>query len=143
MMQPSRTVIPPSSKALSTLAIVSGDTALQSMKTPAACSARASLPIFSATANDCEGGTIDRMMSASEADIILSIVPPSQSLAVAEKIGKLARAEQAAGVFIDCNAVSPETMARVESAFDDGGITVLDGCIIGGPPEAGKRGPRF
>lgn len=76
-------------------------------------------------------------------DIILSIVPPSQALAVAEHIGRLARAENSACVFVDCNAVSPETVAKVADAFDESGIMVLDGCIIGGPPEPGKRGPRL
>lgn len=76
-------------------------------------------------------------------DIILSIVPPSQALAVAEQIGRLARAEKSVGVFIDCNAVSPETVAKVADAFDQSGTIVLDGCIIGGPPEPGKYGPRL
>lgn len=78
-----------------------------------------------------------------DADIILSIVPPSQALTVAEKIGKLMHPGRSDRVFIDCNAVSPATMFKVADAFDDSTAVVLDGCIIGAPPDAGKSGPRF
>lgn len=93
-----------------------------------------------ATASGIKDGDLKALLAS---DIILSIVPPSQALAVAEQIGKLARAEKPVGVFIDCNAVSPETVAKVADAFDESGMMVLDGCIIGGPPEMGKRGPRL
>lgn len=77
-----------------------------------------------------------------EGDVILSIVPPSQAIAVAELVAMAMRPNSPA-IFIDCNAVSPQTMGKVAHAFDKGSTRVLDGCIIGGPPEAGQPGPRF
>lgn len=77
------------------------------------------------------------------ADIILSIVPPSQALAVADHIATAMRSRHSAGIFVDCNAISPGTMAKVADAFGPSGPKVLDGCIIGGPPVPGKHGPRF
>lgn len=83
------------------------------------------------------------LMALVDADIILSIVPPSEALAVAKLVATAMRASKSPAIFVDCNAVSPQTMSKVARAFDDTEATVLDGCIIGEPPEAGKTGPRF
>lgn len=98
-------------------------------------------------------GTRDRALAAGVrdvdltalvgADIILSIVPPSQAVAVADIVVTAMRSSQSHTIFIDCNAVSPQTMGEVAQAFENSNARVLDGCIIGGPPEAGKPGPRF
>lgn len=78
-----------------------------------------------------------------KAKIILSIVPPSQAIAVADLVATAMRASQSPAIFIDCNAISPQTMGSVAQAFDNTNAKVLDGCIIGGPPTAGNPGPRF
>ncbi|QRM47558.1 NAD(P)-dependent oxidoreductase (plasmid) [Rhizobium sp. BG4] len=83
------------------------------------------------------------LMSLVDADIILSIVPPSQALAVADKVATAVRSSKSSTTFVDCNAVSPQTMEKVSEVFKDTAATVLDACIIGGPPQAGKPGPRF
>lgn len=77
-----------------------------------------------------------------KAKIILSIVPPSQAIAVADLVATAMRASQSPAIFIDCNAISPQTMGSVAQAFDNTNAKVLDGCIIGGPPTA-NLGPRF
>jgi 3-hydroxyisobutyrate dehydrogenase-like beta-hydroxyacid dehydrogenase len=77
-----------------------------------------------------------------DADIILSIVPPSQALAVADYVATAMRSRNSVSIYIDCNAISPQTMTKVAETFGAGGPKVLDGCIIGGPPMPGKRGPR-
>ncbi len=49
----------------------------------------------------------------------------------------MAAASRAAGktpVFIDCNAIAPDTMTAVAAAAADGGAGVVDGSIIGMPP---------
>jgi 3-hydroxyisobutyrate dehydrogenase-like beta-hydroxyacid dehydrogenase len=78
-----------------------------------------------------------------DADIILSIVPPSQALAVADHVATAMRSRNSVGIYIDCNAISPQTMTKVAETFGVGGPKVLDGCIIGGPPVPSKCGPRF
>lgn len=81
--------------------------------------------------------TVD-LMTVVDADIILSIVPPSQAITVAQQVAKATSIASASRVFVDCNAVSPKTMTMVASAFAGSAVRVLDGCIIGGPPpEAG------
>ena len=80
-----------------------------------------------------------------EADVVLSVVPPGEALAVAERVGAIARALDVHPLVVDLNAVSPATMARVVHALD--GLEVVDGSISGGPPNEGRTqvylsGPR-
>jgi 3-hydroxyisobutyrate dehydrogenase-like beta-hydroxyacid dehydrogenase len=81
----------------------------------------------------------------SEADVIMSIVPPGQADAVAQRFrAPLARA---AGkpIFAECNAVSPATVRRIADSLATTGCRFIDAGIIGGPPPAGRldKGPRF
>ncbi len=76
-----------------------------------------------------------------EADIVLSIVPPAEALAVAERVAPVLRAGKRKPAFIDLNAVSPKTMERLAAGLAPTGAKVLDGSIIGGPPVPGKAGP--
>jgi 3-hydroxyisobutyrate dehydrogenase-like beta-hydroxyacid dehydrogenase len=76
-----------------------------------------------------------------EADIVLSIVPPAEALAVAELVAPVLRAGKRKPAFIDLNAVSPKTMERLAAGLAPTGAKVLDGSIIGGPPVPGKAGP--
>ena len=78
-----------------------------------------------------------------QADLILSIVPPSTAIAVAKSlVGPLAATGKNA-TFIDFNAISPSTMGEVASVLSKADCEVLDGSIIGGPPEPGGAGPTF
>ncbi|MFF4133727.1 DUF1932 domain-containing protein [Streptomyces mirabilis] len=72
------------------------------------------------------------------ADIVLSICPP----AYAEDVATAVEAHAFAGIYVDGNAISPATMARVYAIAARGGATVVDGSIIGSPPSDSKS-PRF
>lgn len=70
-----------------------------------------------------------------QADIVLSIVPPAQALPVAGAVCDAARdAAMASPVYVDCNAVSPGTMASIAALVQDAGLTCVDAGIIGPPP---------
>ncbi|KAI0768685.1 6-phosphogluconate dehydrogenase C-terminal domain-like protein [Trametes elegans] len=76
---------------------------------------------------------------ARRADWVLSILPPSSALALAEAFQE-AYAGAAAGrtvAFADCNAVSPETVKRVARVFEASAVRFVDASIIGGPPTDG------
>ncbi len=77
------------------------------------------------------------------AGIILSIVPPATAIAVAEQIAAAIRRRGSKTTFIDCNAISPQTMMQVAAVFGSDCGVVLDGSIIGGPPKAGQKGPKL
>jgi 3-hydroxyisobutyrate dehydrogenase-like beta-hydroxyacid dehydrogenase len=79
------------------------------------------------------------MTAASDAeiagvDILLSIVPPGQALALAEKLQPALRASNHKPVFVECNAVSPQTVAKIAAVIGETGCPFVDGGIIGPPP---------
>ena len=71
------------------------------------------------------------MRAALEAsDVLLSVCPPHAAAAVAEEIAALGFR----GLFVDANAVSPETARRIGRIVEQRGATFVDGGIIGPPP---------
>ncbi|HVI86646.1 MAG TPA: DUF1932 domain-containing protein [Dongiaceae bacterium] len=76
-----------------------------------------------------------------EADYIFSIIPPKEAVATAERIARLIAGSRARPVYIDWNAVSPETVGKVAAILDDAGARFIDGGIIGGPPAGDGPGP--
>lgn len=78
-----------------------------------------------------------------DAEIILSIVPPAEAVSVAESVSAAARRQDRQATFMDCNAISPDTMRQVAAAFDGSKVDVLDGSIIGLPPQPGRNGPKL
>ncbi|MGH7154553.1 MAG: DUF1932 domain-containing protein [Acetobacteraceae bacterium] len=72
-------------------------------------------------------------------DIILSIVPPGEALALAERLAPVMSRAPRKPVYVDCNAVNPETVARIAAVLQRVDCPFVDGGIIGGPPRAGGR----
>jgi 3-hydroxyisobutyrate dehydrogenase-like beta-hydroxyacid dehydrogenase len=77
-----------------------------------------------------------------EADAILSIVPPAEAMAVAERFSAPLRHARQKAIFVDCNAVSVETVARIATVIAPSGAPFVDGGIIGSPPGP-KAEPTF
>ncbi|MEP0944567.1 MAG: DUF1932 domain-containing protein [Rhizobiaceae bacterium] len=77
-----------------------------------------------------------------QADLILSILPPAAALSLADEIATEMRMQGRYPVFVDCNAVSPQTAQNVGAVITDCGAPFIDAGIIGLAP--GKGGaPRF
>jgi 3-hydroxyisobutyrate dehydrogenase-like beta-hydroxyacid dehydrogenase len=70
-----------------------------------------------------------------ESDFILSIVPPGEALALAERLAPALRAADRKPIYVDCNAVSPETVLRIDRVVREAGASFVDGGIIGPPPD--------
>ncbi len=77
------------------------------------------------------------------ADIVLSIVPPGSAVALAERLAPALAASGTKPVFVDANAVSPDTVERVRAVLAGTGCAVVDGCIIGAPPKPRGKSPAF
>jgi 3-hydroxyisobutyrate dehydrogenase-like beta-hydroxyacid dehydrogenase len=77
------------------------------------------------------------------ADFVLSILPPGDALALAERFAPLLKASNARPVYVDCNAVNPATVERVAAAIAPTGCPFVDAGIIGAPPKGNDAGPRF
>lgn len=78
-----------------------------------------------------------------QADFLLSIVPPGDALSLAERLAPVLRSANRKPLYVDCNAVSPETVGRIATILTDTGCAFADAGIIGAPPKAGYDGPRF
>ncbi|MCA1457744.1 NAD(P)-dependent oxidoreductase [Bradyrhizobium sp. BRP22] len=77
------------------------------------------------------------------ADIILSIVPPAEAIALAEKLAADIVKYRTTPVVVDCNAVNVETVQKVGEVIASSGARFVDGAIIGLPPKPGSGGPAF
>jgi 3-hydroxyisobutyrate dehydrogenase-like beta-hydroxyacid dehydrogenase len=73
------------------------------------------------------------------ADIFLSIVPPGEALALAERFAPLLRGKPI--IYADCNAVSPDTKRQVAEVMRATGCPFVDVGIIGGPPDGSGYSP--
>ena len=84
------------------------------------------------------GVSLDELVRA---DIFLSIVPPGVALSVAQDFATRFSGEARKPAYVDCNAVNPDTAARIAAIIRSGGMDYVDGGIIGGPPKPGYEGP--
>src|SRR5262249_25495408 len=76
-------------------------------------------------------------------DFILSILPPGDAVALAQRLAPAFTASNSKPLFVDCNAVSPRTVERIAAAIAPTGAPFVDAGIIGSPPKTGDAGPRF
>ena len=74
-----------------------------------------------------------------EADILLSIMPPEDALSVATEVAAVCVAKGAFPLYVDCNAVSPETSQQIGDIIVGAGGRYIDAGIIGMPPQNGQR----
>jgi 3-hydroxyisobutyrate dehydrogenase-like beta-hydroxyacid dehydrogenase len=80
----------------------------------------------------------------SAADFILSILPPGDAVSLAQRFAPALTASNSKPVYVDCNAISPPTVARVADAIAPTGSPFVDAGIIGSPPKPKEgAGPRF
>jgi putative dehydrogenase len=77
------------------------------------------------------------------ADFILSILPPGDAVALAQRFAPTLTASNSKPVYVDCNAISPATTERVAAVIAPTGSPFVDAGIIGAPPKPGDAGPRF
>ena len=73
---------------------------------------------------------------ARRADVIVSICPPHAAREVAEQVAEALGGRAERPLYLEANAVSPQTVGAIEQALGAG--TVCDGAVIG--PPAWERG---
>jgi 3-hydroxyisobutyrate dehydrogenase-like beta-hydroxyacid dehydrogenase len=61
-------------------------------------------------------------------DLVVSICPPHAAVPTARSVDGFT------GVYLDANAISPDTAAEVAAIVRAQGATYVDGGVIGGPP---------
>jgi L-threonate 2-dehydrogenase len=78
-----------------------------------------------------------------EADFILSIVPPGEAIALAESLVPILTQAVRKPIYVDCNAVNPDTVAHMAAVIAPTGCRFVDAGIIGAPPQPDAAGPVF
>jgi 3-hydroxyisobutyrate dehydrogenase-like beta-hydroxyacid dehydrogenase len=89
-----------------------------------------------------EGAGLENLKTVAAAvgasDVVLSICPPHGALDLARAVAGLGFR----GLFVDANAVAPETSREIGRIVEASGAAFVDGGIIGPPPGSG-RGTRL
>ena len=78
-----------------------------------------------------DAGTLAR--AAQAADVVFSVCPPHAASALARAVAACGFA----GIYVDANAVSPETTREVGKVVEAAGASYVDAGIIGPPPVTG------
>jgi 3-hydroxyisobutyrate dehydrogenase-like beta-hydroxyacid dehydrogenase len=78
-----------------------------------------------------------------DADLFLSIVPPGEALALAQRFAPLLAAANRKPVYVDCNAVNPQSMTRIAEVVVATGTKFAAAGIIGPPPKPGSANTKF
>lgn len=74
-----------------------------------------------------------------DADLVVSIVVPSAAVRVASKVAKaVSKTGRKDLLFLDANAISPMTAAKIDSILTPTGVNFIDGCIIGSAAKMDK-----
>jgi 3-hydroxyisobutyrate dehydrogenase-like beta-hydroxyacid dehydrogenase len=77
-----------------------------------------------------------------EANLLLSILVPAQAPHAAERVAQALRETGSPLVYVDCNAIAPQTVRQIADVITAAGAQFIDASIIGGPPRDG-RSPRL
>ncbi|HEX2034976.1 MAG TPA: DUF1932 domain-containing protein [Chloroflexota bacterium] len=78
-----------------------------------------------------------------QADVVLSVLVPSEAPALAARLAAAVRATGAHPLIADCNAIAPQTVRQIAVPLSAAGARFVDAGIIGGPPRPGQAGPRI
>ena len=78
------------------------------------------------------------------ADFVLSVMPPGEAKALAQRLAPAHKALAKKPVFADCNAVAPATVRDIAAVIAPTGCAFADIGILGGPPPRdGDQSPRL
>jgi 3-hydroxyisobutyrate dehydrogenase-like beta-hydroxyacid dehydrogenase len=77
------------------------------------------------------------------AGIILSVVPPKDAAGLAERLKPAITRAPTKPIYVDCNAVAPQTATEIGAILQGSGAHYVDGGIIGAPPTPTTPGARL
>jgi len=78
-----------------------------------------------------------------ETDFLLSIVPPGEALGLAKRLAGTLTAANKKPTYVECNAVSPQTMLQIADVVGETGCPFVAAGIIGPPPKPGSSNTRI
>lgn len=89
---------------------------------------------LAADAGITDAGTLENLTQC--CDVILSIMNPGNALAFADELTDALKVTKRTPLFVDCNAIAPDTMRTIEHKITTAGGRCVDGGIMGPPPTA-------
>jgi putative dehydrogenase len=78
-----------------------------------------------------------------DADFFLSICPPGEAVALAQRFAPALTRARKKPIYVDCNAISPATALEIGAVLELAGCPYVDGGIIGPPPQPNATGTRI
>ena len=78
-----------------------------------------------------------------EADYLMSIVPPGEALALAKRLSPVLTAANNKPIYVECNAVGPQTVNQIANVLSATGCAFVGAGIIGPPPKLGTSNTKF
>lgn len=82
---------------------------------------------------------LDRLSDVvSQADVFLSVLPPASALQFAGEVCPLIQKHSPDTLFVDCNAVSPQTLQKIASIAARHQVRFQDAGIVGAAPQADR-----
>ena len=84
---------------------------------------------------DCK--SLDNLVQT--CDMVLSVLDPGAAVTNAKAIAAACKATNRKIVFVECNAIAPQTMHDITAIMQAVGCTVVDAGIIGPPPRNGAK----
>ena len=76
-------------------------------------------------------------------DFVLSIVPPARAGELARRLLPAIQAAGGGGLYVDCNAIAPQTVTAIAEPFLAADVAFVDAGIVGGPPDPTGYNPRI
>ncbi len=81
--------------------------------------------------------TPDLEALVSQIDLLISVLVPSEATQLAEDVAAAMIRTGARPAYADANAISPQTVTKIEAIIRDARANFIDAGIIGGPPRGG------
>lgn len=78
-----------------------------------------------------------------QADFLLSIVPPGDALALAQRLAPVLIAANDKPAYVECNAINPDTVTKIEAVIAETGCPFVGAGIIGPPPKTGSTNTKI
>jgi 3-hydroxyisobutyrate dehydrogenase-like beta-hydroxyacid dehydrogenase len=82
-------------------------------------------------------GTLSRLTV--ESDVVLSVLNPGAALDFAGEFAGALRATGSHALFVDCNAIAPDTVRAIAAVIEGAGGRFIDAGIIGPPPRGSAK----
>jgi 3-hydroxyisobutyrate dehydrogenase-like beta-hydroxyacid dehydrogenase len=88
-----------------------------------------------------DAGSLDALVAG--CGLLISVLVPAEARALAEDVADAMARTGAHPVYVDANAIAPQTVRYIATLIGDAGAPVVDAGIIGPPPHPGGRRSRI